>query len=102
MAYLDDLRAAIKRLHGCDAKHVESVPVLERFEGATVWEGTVEVFDLMGHEKAMQCFAWSHETDEGGTRYVAVLRIAPVDAPRQAVRAAILSESSERPIAEEN
>ena len=49
MTYLEELREVIRRLHGADAAHVESVPVKETFKGKTVWEGVVEVFDLHGH-----------------------------------------------------
>lgn len=92
--YLDRLKDAIRRLHGCDATHVESVPVKETFRGKTVWDGTVEVFSLVGHSDAARCFAWSHE-DNGGERFVAVLGITPVDSPLAAVRAAIAAEAQQ-------
>ena len=38
----------------------QTVPVHEIFRGATVWQGEVEVFDLIGHPKAMCAYAWSH------------------------------------------
>jgi hypothetical protein len=39
-------------MHGCESRHVESVPVVEKFEGKVAWVGMVEVFDLIGHSKA--------------------------------------------------
>jgi hypothetical protein len=36
MTYLEELRDVIRRLHGADAQHVESVPVKEMFQGKTV------------------------------------------------------------------
>jgi len=33
------LRDVIRRLHGVEATHVESVTVKETFKGQTVWEG---------------------------------------------------------------
>lgn len=45
MSNHDSIQDAIKRLHGCDSKHVESVRVTETWQGETVWDGTVEVFD---------------------------------------------------------
>lgn len=83
---------AIKTLHGADATWVEAVPVSETYDGDTAWEGVVQVFDLMGHSEATRCYAWSHVTDEGKTRYVAVLHVPPVDSPQAAVRAAIVQE----------
>ncbi len=69
------------------------MPVKETFQGRTVWEGIVQVFDLIGHPEATRCYAWSHETDEGKRRYVAVLHKPPVDSPEKAVQAAIIQES---------
>ena len=86
------LRQAIRDLHGCESRWVEAVPVRETFEGATVWDGDVEVFDLIEHPTAQRCYAWSHETDEGKRRYVAVLHAGPIGSPRRAVQAAIVKE----------
>jgi hypothetical protein len=92
--YIEDLRAVIGKLHGCDSKHVESVPVHEVFQGQTAWQGVVEVFDLFGHPKAKRCYAWSHldgDKDEK-TNFVTVLEIPPVDSPQTAVKVAIANE----------
>ena len=72
------LRRAIRDLHGVESTHLRSVPVHETFQGETVWEGVVEVFALKGHPKAGLAYAWSHQTDEGGRRYVAVLGVDPM------------------------
>ncbi len=87
------LRDAIRNLHGCDSTFVESVPVVERFKGQIVWEGTVVVFDLIGHPKARRAYAWS--ADVPGTerrRFVAVLRLPPVDTAADAVKASIVAD----------
>ena len=42
--YIQELRNVIRRVHGVESEHIESVPVTERFKGETVWEGVVEVF----------------------------------------------------------
>ena len=86
------LQQAIYDLHGCASTRIETVQVIERFQGQTVWDGTVEVFNLNGHPTATRCYAWSHETDEGKLRHVAVLHQGPVDSPSAAVRAAIVQE----------
>lgn len=91
-AEADALQRAIRDLHGCDSRWVEAVPVKETFEGKTVWQGHVQVFDLIGHPTAQRAYAWSSETDAGKTRYVAVLHQGPVDSPVKAVRAAIVSD----------
>jgi len=89
-AYLERLQDAIRKLHGCESKHIQTVPVVETFKGKTVWDGEVEVFDLIGHPKASKCYAWAYNKDEGeGSRIVAVLEPPPVISPKTAVRAAI-------------
>ncbi|MBI3664041.1 MAG: hypothetical protein HY234_13445 [Acidobacteria bacterium] len=98
MGYIKELREAIRKLHGAEATHVESVPVKETFQGKTVWEGVVEVFDLRGHPKATRAYAWAHDTDDPKQprRHVTVLHIEPVTSPVLAVRAAIVQEHRER------
>jgi hypothetical protein len=83
------LRDAIKHMHGVDSKWVESLPVTETFQGKTVWSGEVQVFFLMGHPNATRAYAWSHETDDGTRRFVAVLEMGPVKDAAGAVRASI-------------
>jgi len=93
-AYIEELRSVIRKLHGVDAKHVESVPVKEIFQGKTVWDGIVEVFDLSRHPWAPRVYAWAHDTNdpERPRRHVAVLHVPPVVSPVTAVRAAIVQE----------
>jgi hypothetical protein len=95
MSYIDELKDTIRKLHGCEAVHVETVPVTESFQGQIVWQGDVEVFNLRGHPKANRAYAWSHETDKG-KRYVAVLELLPVDSAQKAVRAAIVDEAKRK------
>jgi hypothetical protein len=92
---IEYLIAVIKHLHGVDATHVESVPVTERYQGKTIWEGVVEVFDLVGHPKAPRLYAWTHETDDPANpqRHVTVLHIPPIVSPLLAVRAALIQEA---------
>ena len=92
--YIEELKATIRRVHGTDSTHIESVPVKESHRGKTVWEGVVEIFELHGHPKATHAYAWAHQADEPGTfkRHIAVLKIPPVVSPETAVRAAIVQE----------
>ena len=92
-----DLKQAIRNLHGCDAAWVEALPVKETLQGQTVWEGAVQVFDLIGHPTAARCYAWSHAVEgSDNRRFVAVLHQGPVDSPEKAVRAAMVQEQRER------
>jgi hypothetical protein len=101
MSYIKELQDVIRRLHGSEASHVKTVPVKESFQGQTVWEGDVEVFDLHDHPDAPRVYAWAHKTDADGQRHITVLHIPPVVSPETAVRAAIIQEYK-RERAEEN
>jgi hypothetical protein len=94
VTYIEELREVIRRLHGVESQHVESVPVKETFQGRTVWEGAVEVFQLIGHPKASKIYAWAHDTDDPKhpRRHVTVLHMDSVTSPILAVRAAIIQE----------
>ena len=93
--YIAELQNVIRRLHSAEAVHVESVTVKEEFQGKTVWEGIVEIFDLHGHPKATRAYAWAHETDnpQKPVRHVTVLHLHPIKSAQDAVRAVILQEA---------
>ncbi len=78
---------AIRETHGSASQLIERVSVVETFEGGTVWEGEVLVFDLLDHPTASYCYAW--EVDGEVT---AVLHTGPIDSPIKAVQASILAE----------
>src|SRR4051812_47905132 len=88
------LREAIRHMHGCDAKWVESVPVTETFHGKTVWDGEVQVFFLIGHPQATRAYAWSHVTEGTKRQFVAVLGLGPVVDATTAVRASIAARGN--------
>jgi len=89
---ITELKDAIRATHGRESLHVESIPVKEVSEGQTAWEGTVEVFDLVGHPEAKRAYAWTHrDGDENKT--VVVLQIPPVDSPQSAVKVVIASKA---------
>src|SRR5438270_13130845 len=89
----DQLKEAVENMHGGSATLAQSVPVRETFEGKTVWEGVVHVFDLAGHPIATRAYAWSSPI-EGSTKppFFAVLHQPPIDSPQAAVRAATIPE----------
>lgn len=92
--YIGQLQDAIRSLHGCESSYLETVPIHETFQGKTVWQGEVEVFEIRGHPVAKRAYAWSHATgtNDEDKRYVAVLELPPVNSPLTAVRAAIMQE----------
>jgi hypothetical protein len=97
-AVSDDLSPAelakhVENLHGVTARFVEAVEVKEEYEGQTVWEGAVKVFDVTGHPSgATRAYAWSYPTEGGKRRFVSVLGVSPVDDATAAVRTVILAE----------
>lgn len=103
MTYIEELRDVIRRLHGAEATHIESVPVTETFQGQTVWDGVVEVFDLEDHPAAWRVYAWAHDTDDPNNprRHVTVLHAHPIKSAQDAVRAAIVQEFRNAGTAEE-
>ncbi len=92
--YIAELQAVILNLHGCNAVHIETVPVVEEFQGKTIWQGEVEVFETTDCPKAKLIYGWGHVTGDNdqGRRYVAVLGVPPISSPQSAVKAAIMGE----------
>lgn len=67
--YIAFLRKAIREIHGCEATHKKTVPVTERFQGQTVWNGEVEVFHMRGHPSAKKLFAWAFPESDDAISY---------------------------------
>jgi hypothetical protein len=88
--YLNLLAMAFRDLHSCEAKHLETVSVLEQYQEKKVWEGEVEVFALSGHPKATRGYAWA---TQGGSQsdITTVLEIPPVKDSTTAVRVSIVA-----------
>lgn len=89
VAHIQLLQEAVQRLHKCQALHLETVLVHEKFQDKTIWQGEVEVFKLNGHPRSTRCFAWIQQ-DGHSIRYVALLDSAGVTSPATAVRASII------------
>ena len=89
------LQQIISKVHGCESRHVESVHVLETFQGQTVWNGQVQVFELREPHEGRRCFAWGcvDEHPRKQRRYVTVLEAANVKSASQAVRASLTSDA---------
>ena len=98
MNYIEELQDVIRKLHGSEATHIETVPIKETHQGQTVWEGQVEVFDLHDHPQTSRVYAWTHETDNADTprRTVTVLHVPPVTSPRRAVQVSIVQAFREQ------
>ena len=90
MDYLEELRDAIRQLHGLESEYVETMEVVEEFKGRTMWDGEVSIFKVSGHPQTDTAYAWRDQQGDK-KRYVAVLKLPPVDSPQLAVRAAVVA-----------
>jgi hypothetical protein len=92
--YIAQVQVAVSQLHNSGAVWRSTMPVHEVFQGKTVWQGDVEVFDLTGHTKAKRAYAWSYldGAHDERTRFVAVLEIPPVESAETAVRVQIVED----------
>ncbi len=90
---VEALQEAIREQFGCDSVWVEKVRVKETFLSETVWEGDVQVFDLMDHPEAQRCYAWSHPMKDGEEhRFIIVLHQEPTTSPQAAVRVSFVEQ----------
>ena len=90
---IDQLRNAVESQQGGAATLTGSVPVKETYEGQTVWEGVVYIFNLDDHPSATIAYAWSSPIQGSDKRrFFAVLHLGGVRSPQDAVRAAIVAE----------
>lgn len=92
------LKAAVEGLHGGSADFERVEHIVERHEGAMVWEGDIYVFALGGHPTANRCYAWSEPVSGSDhRRFFAVLHATPVVSASLAVKASLLQDArSER------
>jgi hypothetical protein len=94
VTYIEELQDVIHHRYGVDSRHIETVPIKETLHQKTIWEGNVEVFELIGHPKATKAYAWAYATENPKKpRHVTVLNLFPLTSPLLAVRAAILEEA---------
>lgn len=77
---------------------MESVSVHQKTSaGETVWQGEVQVFDLVRHPKAKRAYAWSYGTEETKRKFVAVLGIPPVIDAKTAVQVSVVAQFKKIP-----
>jgi hypothetical protein len=92
-AVVDELRGEIRNLYRCDSVWIEGVSVREQVRGETMWEGQVEVFDLIGSTEADRAYAWVQVSGNSGNRqFFIMLHRPPVDSAQMAVRAALVGQ----------
>jgi hypothetical protein len=91
MNHIERLKEIIEREYSTTAKHVETVPVHEIFEGETIWDGEVEVFEVPEYSEGDRVFAWAFE-DDNCEQQITIAQIPPATTPENAVKAYIVSQ----------
>ena len=85
-----DLKHTLETQYGGTAKHVQSVPVYEDHKGKTLWNGAVQVFDIVdGKSKTTRVYAWSHGLPDGKRKFVSVAHTDVITCPKEAVRSVL-------------
>lgn len=92
---IENLKRAVEKTCNCRAVHRGSSAVLEGFEGEYIWDGVVEVFELYGHRRAKQCYAFLF-SENGKAVIKTVLGVPPVNSALDAVRVAIGGKAGEK------
>jgi hypothetical protein len=95
--YLAMLQDVVQQVYRCSAIHSESAHVHETLNGQTLWNGEVEVFELVGHAKAKKCYAWLYRENGQNTRFITVLGRELVASPEMAVKSAIFFNTQPTP-----
>lgn len=89
----DALRAAIRHLHGCDARFVAWERAFDTFSGQVAFDREVGVFEMVGCDLAARAYAWSEPGVGTKRRFFAVLAVSPIDNATAAVRASIAADA---------
>jgi len=84
--HLARLKVTIQRLYNCGAVHFTTVSVHEVLPDQTVWQGEVEVFNLISHPTAKHCYGWAYGEPE---QFITVLELPPVTDAQSAVKVGI-------------
>lgn len=92
MSYIQELQEVIRKLHGVESQHLESVQVKEMYNGKTVWEGVVEIFRVLNHPKTDRAYAWAHDGKNPLKSAVAVLHLGPITSATKTVQAALVQD----------
>jgi hypothetical protein len=94
-ADIGGLKDAVEREHRSPASFRAAERVRENVEGRTV-ELEVAVFDILGHPRALICYAWYAPVVSGKPRPVTVLREGLIRSSADAVRFALEEEQGSR------
>jgi hypothetical protein len=87
-AEIAELKTAVERAHHCPATYRAQERVREQQR-----QFEVALFDILGHPRALVCYAWYAESEGGKARRpVTVLREGPIYSSIDAVRLSLEEE----------
>ena len=89
------LKAAVEREHSAPARFRATERVRERLGGRPL-EVEVAIFDILGHPRALICYAWYTQTKGAEPRPITVIREGLVRSSLDAVRFALDEEEGHR------
>ena len=92
------LQQAVERRYACVAVPIKEAPVRKRVDGKTVWEGLVEILELVDHPKAIRAYAWfSSDEESPAARTIATILHSPqISSAKKAVHLAAPESAAER------
>jgi len=89
MKHIEKIKRAIRSQHGCEAVHLRTKPVHQKFKGKTIWKGEVEVFSV-DHATAKRCYGWTLDNAD----CVIVLELPPVHSAGSAVQVVLANATT--------
>ena len=87
--YIKEVTEVVRKRHGQEAEHMQTVLVNQITEENVVWNVVVEVFGLRWNPKARRCYAWGRPKAEGGWDITTVLETRPVVSAHTAVKSVL-------------
>jgi hypothetical protein len=92
--YIKEVTKVVRKRHGLEAEHMQTVLVNQIAEDSEVWNVVVEVFGLRWTPRAKRCYAWGLPKAEGGWEITTVLETRPVISAHSAVKAILAAQSA--------
>jgi len=89
------LGVMIERGTGFPTYYMHSVPIIEKFNGETVWEGIVEVYRVHSQPAHYDAYGWVGTNARGEPDYVTIMNPS-ITGPLVALRAWLAQEARKK------
>jgi hypothetical protein len=87
--YLIELTKVVRKRHGQEAEHMQTVLVNQITEENVIWNVVVAVFGLRWNPRGKRCYAWGLPKADGGWDITTVLETRPILSAHSAVKSVI-------------